>query len=226
VSLLDAVWDTLFPPRCLGCGRRGHAVCPECAATLVFLPPGACPRCATPPPRGRNCHGCRRLSPALVSVRAVCVYEGVARTAVHTLKFRSGRYLVPLLGALLRENLARQPLRADLVVPVPMPRRRLRERGYNQATLLAEQVVDAVGAILAGSVLEKDDRPVQRGLPAAARLANLRGAIRCTDPARVRGRRVLLADDVMTTGATLSSCAEALAEAGAERVSGLVFARD
>lgn len=224
--MLDALWGTLFPARCLGCSRRGTVLCLECAGSVPYLPAGACLRCATPPPRGRTCYACRRLSPALVNVRAVCIYEGVARTAVHTLKFRSGRYVAPVLGRLLRENLARQPLRADLVVPVPMPSRRLRERGYNQARLLAEQVVEQVGGTLAPGLLEKDDRPPQRTLAAAERLANLRGAIRCTDPARVAGRRVLLTDDVMTTGATLSMCAEALADAGAERVSGLVFARD
>jgi ComF family protein len=159
-------------------------------------------------------------------VRAVCVYDGVARNAVHTLKFRSGRCVAPVLGELLREHLGRRPLRADLLVPAPMARHRLRERGYNQAALLAGQIVDQVGGTLAVDLLEKADRPPQQTLSAAERRRNLQDAIRCPRPGQVAGRRVLVVDDVMTTGATLSACADVLHEAGAERIFGLVFARD
>jgi ComF family protein len=154
------------------------------------------------------------------------VYEGVARQAVHTLKFRSGRSLAPVLGGLLREHLQRRPLRADVLAPVPMARARLRERGYNQSALLAEQVVDLVGGTLVVDLLEKQDRPPQRTLSAAERGTNLRNAISCQKPHEVVGRRVLLVDDVMTTGATLSACAEVLDKAGAAAIFGLVFARD
>jgi ComF family protein len=159
-------------------------------------------------------------------VRAVCVYAGVARKAVHTLKFRSGRHVAPVLGGLLRSHLQRRPLHADLVVPAPMSRARRRERGYNQAELLAREIVDLVGGTLMADLLEKADRPPQRTLSAAERQLNLRDAIRCAQPDLVTGRRVLLVDDVMTTGATLSACADALQAAGAERVFALVFARD
>jgi ComF family protein len=121
--------------------------------------------------------------------------------------------------------LRRRPLRAELVVPVPLAPARLRWRGYNQAALLAEQVAAALGGRLGTDVLERLDRPAQHTLGAAERLDNLRGAIRCRQPGLVRGRRVVLVDDVMTTGATLSSCAEALETAGARQVLGLVFAR-
>ena len=156
----------------------------------------------------------------------MCVYAGVARKAVHTLKFRSGRHLAPILGGLLREHLQRRPLHADIVVPAPMSRARQRERGYNQAALLAQEVVQVVGGTLMVDLLEKADRPAQRTLSAADRMLNLRDAIRCARPELVKGQRVLLVDDVMTTGSTLSVCAEALNQAGAERVFALVFARD
>jgi ComF family protein len=159
-------------------------------------------------------------------VRAVCVYDGIARNAVHTLKFRSGRHVAPVLGALLRSHLQRRPLHADLVVPAPIARARLRERGYNQAALLAAEIVEMVGGTLVADLLQKDDRPPQQKLSAAERQLNLRDAIRCNGPEQVRGRRVLLVDDVMTTGSTLSACAEALDQAGAARVLALVFARD
>jgi ComF family protein len=147
---------------------------------------------------------------------------------VLTLKFRSGRYLAPLMGELLREQLGRQPLQADLVIPVPLAPKRLRQRGYNQALLLAEQVWPAVKGELMLDALERADRPAQQSLGATDRLANLEDAVACRHPrARaIQGRRVLLVDDVVTTGATLSACAEALAGAGARRISALTFARD
>jgi ComF family protein len=142
------------------------------------------------------------------------------------LKFRSGRYLAPLMGELLREQLARRPLQADLVIPVPLAPQRLRQRGYNQALLLAEQVWPTVKGELMLDALERADRPAQQSLGATDRLANLEDALACRQPRDILGRRVLLVDDVVTTGATLSACAEALARAGARRISALTFARD
>jgi ComF family protein len=172
------------------------------------------------------CMGCRRLAPALNVVRAAFVYQGAARTAVLTLKFKSGRYLVPLMGELLREQLARRPLQADIVVPVPLATRRLHQRGFNQALLLADQVARAVGGEVLPDALSRVERPAQQTLPASGRLINLAGAFTCARPAEIQNRRVLLVDDVVTTGATLSACALALADAGARRISGLAFARD
>jgi ComF family protein len=155
----------------------------------------------------------------------VCAYDGAARTAVHTFKYRSGRYLAPLLGELLRNSMCRVPLRAEVIVPVPLSAHRRHDRGYNQAALLAEQVAPSVGGTVA-EVLVRDDRPAQQTLSAAERQVNLRNAIRCANPEAIRGRRVLLIDDVATTGSSLSACADALAAAGAARISALVFARD
>lgn len=224
--MLDRAWQVLFPARCLGCGRRGEVVCSACAPSIPWLPEDACARCAQPWLGLSACRTCRRLAPALAAVRAACVYEGLARTAVHTLKFRSGRSLAPVLAEWLREAVARRPLQADLVAPVPLSPERLRERGYNQAALLAEQVSDAVGGVYAPWLLTRTDRPPQRTLSAAQRQQNLRGAIACADPTLVGGRRILVVDDVMTTGATLGACADALVAAGATRVGALVLARD
>jgi ComF family protein len=127
------------------------------------------------------------------------------------------------MGELLRAHLARRPLTAELVVPVPLSGRRARERGYNQAELLAAEVVGAVGGRLVADVLERSHRAAQQTLTATARRENLDGAIsaRCA----ITGATVLLVDDVATTGATLSACADALKAAGASKVSALVFAR-
>jgi ComF family protein len=159
-------------------------------------------------------------------VRAPFAYEGAARTAVLTLKFRSGRYLAPLMGELLREQLASRPLQADIVVPVPLAPKRLRQRGFNQALLLAEEVAQTVRGSVLPDGLSRIERPAQQTLPAASRLSNLQGAFSCPRAADIDNRRILIVDDVVTTGATLSACADALADAGARRISALAFARD
>jgi ComF family protein len=153
-------------------------------------------------------------------------YEGAARTAVLNLKFKSGRYLVPLMGEFLRRELALRPLHADVVVPVPLAPTRMRLRGYNQALLLAHQVASVVRGEVVVDALIREERPPQQSLAAAERLLNLQGAFRCPQPTQVTNQSIILIDDVVTTGATLSACTDTLAEAGARRVSALAFARD
>jgi ComF family protein len=219
------ILEGLFPSRCIGCDRRGTALCGPCRADLPYLPEHVCHRCAARRTARGVCYGCRRLSPALVTIRAAFTYEGAARSAVLRLKSRSGRYLVPLMGEFLRQTLAQRPLHADLVVPVPLAPGRLKRRGFNQAALLADQVAASVHGTVATAVLARKDRPAQQTLRAADRLVNLQGAFACAEPSKIVGRRILLIDDVVTTGATLSACADTLAGAGAIRVCALAFAR-
>jgi ComF family protein len=166
------------------------------------------------------------LSPALGHIHAAFAYEGAARAAVLTLKFRSGRYLAPVMGQLLRSDLASRPLHAELVVPAPLASRRQRRRGFNQAELLAREVAESVGGTVVADALRRQERRAQQTLAASERLVNLEGAVTCQRPVEVQNRTVLLVDDVVTTGATLSACADALADAGATRISALAFARD
>src|SRR5205823_1833243 len=123
--------------------------------------------------------------------------------------------------------LAARPLAVDALVPVPLDAARVRERGYNQAALLAAPVAAALDVPLAPTWLRRT-RPTrpQVGLSARERRVNVRGAFTCPEPAAVAGQRVLVVDDVMTTGATLEACAEALVAAGAAGVWGLIVARD
>lgn len=218
--MLQQLAELLFPSRCVGCGRHGAVLCVSCRRELHELE-GVCSRCALPRSHG-GC-GCQRLARALHAVRAVYPYDGAARAAVHALKYRGGRHIAGVMGALMRQHLQRRPLRAEVVVPVPLSRRKLRERGYNQAALLAETIADAVGGAVQ-EPLSRADRPAQQGLTAVERLRNLSGAIEATE--RLSGRSILLVDDVATTGATLSACAEALQAAGAREIRALVFARD
>jgi ComF family protein len=228
--VLLEVWrrgaEALFPARCLGCQRRGVALCDAYRHELPYLPAGVCTRCALPRIGTGTCRGCARLSPVVSAIRAAFTYEGAARAAILALKFRAGRHLTPLMGELLRTELRRLPLQVDVVVPVPLAPRRLKMRGYNQALLLAEQIVPATRGAQVVNALARGERRAQSTLDSEARLRNLNGAFVCARPADVAGRRVLLVDDVVTTGATASACADTLAEAGAGRITVLAFARD
>ncbi len=157
-------------------------------------------------------------------------YDGVTRRAIHALKFRQWRSLAPLLGELLAETLRLRPIQAEVVVPVPLSPRRERSRGFNQSALLAQELLrrDAMnGARLEPLALRRtrDTRP-QFTLGASERAANVRDAFVCDVPASVEGRRVVLVDDVCTTGATLEECARALRDGGAALVMAAVVARE
>jgi ComF family protein len=225
-----AFWKVLFPERCLGCGLRDTLLCAGCRSGVRSMAFATCPRCARPERLGAICRGCARSAP-LDALVAACTYDGVIRKAVHALKFRQGRYVVPMLGELLAEAIDRRPLVADVIVPVPLSPQRLRARGYNHSELLAGELFRR-GAFLRGELLEPGlvrrvrDTPPQFSLGANERRRNMQGAFECGAPDAAAGKRILLLDDVCTTGATLQACADVLRAAGAQRVMALVVARD
>ena len=224
---LARLWELLFPERCLGCRKRGQAICDRCRPHIPWLGAETCYRCAKPSPVGCLCGRCRNNHSALDGLRAACAYEGIARQMILDLKYRQARALAKTAAELVVETLAKRAIRADLIAPVPLSAGRRLERGYNQAELIADRVATSIEIPLAPSLLERvRETPPQVGLSAAQRRSNVRDAFVCPNPAAVSGRRILLRDDVATTGATLNACAEPLKVAGAARVFGLVVARD
>ena len=150
--------------------------------------------------------------------------DGGVRDIVFDLKYRGIRALAPDMGELLARHLESSRLAADLIVPVPLHRRRERERGYNQAALLAYELGRRTGLPVAAALRRTKDTPPQVAmLGPEKRRANIDGAFECV--ADVRDRRVLLIDDVVTTGSTMGACAAPLKAAGASNVWGLAFAR-
>ena len=152
--------------------------------------------------------------------------EGVVQDAIHGLKYRGLRALAPELGVLLAQFLESHPLPADIVVPVPLHRRRLRSRGYNQATLLARELGKRSGLPVNGSLLSRniDTPPQVVAADRDQRRSNVSGSFHSVGG--VPGLAILLVDDVATTGSTLSACAAALKDAGAAQVWGLTLARE
>jgi ComF family protein len=217
--------DLLLPPRCAGCGERESWLCPACAAGLAPLGDRRCRLCAAP--LGGDvtlCADCYRDPPPLERVQAAFRHEGLARELVLDLKYRGHRHLAPVLGELLAASAPRAVEGVDGLVPVPLHPQRRRERGFNQSELLAEELGRRLRLPLVASSLRRTrDTAQQTGLSPGERRANVRGAFAVEG--RLDGQRLLLVDDVCTTGATLYACARALRGAGAAAVAAAVFTR-
>jgi ComF family protein len=212
---LIALRDFIFPPVCLGCTEHetGHGlVCPQCLEQLerAPLPSNALPA----------------LQP-VIHLRALGHYRPPFSNLVHELKYRNRRSLAPVLGKSLAGLLMSDGMlrNAELLVPVPLHPARLRERGYNQSQLLAEQIAQASRIPAADSLRRVRNTRAQVRLDDDARQKNMAGAFALRPGAAVAGKKVILIDDVATTGATLSSAAQALKDAGAREVLALVVAR-
>jgi ComF family protein len=217
--------DLVLPPRCGGCGRLGAWFCADCRFLLRVLQEPLCPRCGRElEVRGERCT-CRRQLRALESLRSAAAYEGPLERAIHRLKYQGRRTLAPSLAGLLTERY--EPfLPADAwLLPVPLHRRRRRQRGYNQSQLLVDELARAwaVPTPRGRLVRGRDTRP-QVGLDRAQRRANVAGAFAWRGPP-LDGRPILLVDDVITTGATVEACAVVLQGAGAGTVRALSLAR-
>lgn len=213
----------LYRERCLGCGTWGPTpVCEPCEGRWPALPEPACRACAAPALEGPVCRLCRAAPAAFSAAIAACAYAGVARRVLQALKYRHRRDLAPYLAARLAAH-AGFPRGDWLLVPVPLHPRRERERGYNQAALLARALSKATGLPWAEALVRRAATAPQHGLSREQRAANLEGAFR--GGPGVKGRRVLLVDDVLTTGATAHHASLALFEAGAAEVRVAVVAR-
>jgi ComF family protein len=225
--LTQALLDVLFPPRCVACGEQGAFLCPACVESMPRALPPRCPQCWQPEWRGETCGRCAQARPAFEGARTLYLFQGPVREAVHALKYNHLSALARPMAARMAVYLEAEALPVDTVVPVPLFGRRQRLRGYNQSALLAREVGRLLGLSLAegGLARRRDTPPQARSVDAEARRRNVAGAF-VGERRRVEGRRVLLIDDVMTTGATLDACAEALRQAGAASVWALTFARE
>ncbi len=225
--LKGMVLDLFFPQWCIGCGREGDFLCHSCLRSLPRIRPPLCPRCGQPQPSGILCPGCVSWQAAIDGIRSPFQFDGVIRQAIHQLKYRNLRALAQPLAKLLNDYLLTNPLPGEVLVPVPLHQKRLRERGYNQSSLLACELGKLIHLPVAGDCLIRQRHaPAQAGASTVAeRRSNVASAFACGDH-RLRGKAVLLIDDVATSGATLDACAAALKIAGATLVWGVVLARE
>lgn len=228
----NALVDLVYPPSCLMCGAgvgEEGGLCAACWCAVPFIEKPYCHRLGTPFPFD---HGGDLLSPQAIAhppvfeqARAVARYEGPARALVHGLKYSDRHDLVRPMAAWMARAGAEVLEEADLLVPVPLHWTRLFRRRFNQAALLADAIAAQSGHEVAARALKrvKRTRP-QFGLTRNERADNLQGAFRTDAAVPVLGRRVLLIDDVFTTGATANAAAARMLRAGAAAVSVLTFA--
>jgi ComF family protein len=222
--------DFALPPRCAGCGtivEEVHSFCAECWKQIDFLGGAGCVTCGTPleATDAERCALCLAKPPRIGRTRAAVVYDDLSRGLALRLKYgrkvavakTMARYMAPLIGS--------QPDGA-LLVPVPLHRGRLWQRGFNQSGIIARELARRTGLESNALVLRRIKRtPPLKGMSQQQRRRAVAGAFKVTDGAALAGRTVVLVDDVLTTGSTANACARELRRAGAARVELISWAR-
>lgn len=225
--LKEASLNLFFPQWCLGCGREGAYICATCQRKLPRIMEDTCPVCGRQQPEGELCHTCLNSRPAIDSIHAPFRFEGLIRQAVHKFKYQNLRALDAPLACFMNEYLAKHPLEANAIMPVPLHPKRLRQRGYNQSHLLALKLGKLSGLPVNDNYLlrQRPTPPQTETTSVKQRRANVAGAFTCAKE-KLDGQHILLIDDVATSGATLDTCAAALKLNGAASVRALTLARE
>ncbi len=226
MSIIDIFLAGLAPYNCLGCGVEGKLICGGCRAGLPAVSE-RCYRCYAPSPASLTCNDCLTLS-SPQSVRVVTIYKGVAKDILWKLKSggaqAAAREMASLLLPLTKPNADTAISTPTLVVHLPTATTRVRQRGYDQARLLARALARQARLSYA-DVLTRSGQSNQVGATRAERLVQLDGAFRVNSAWQVRGAHILLVDDVLTTGASFEAATKALRQAGAAQVDAIAFAR-
>ena len=224
-QIINAVVDELYPQQfkfvfCASEVFENASICSACKHALPLNSGKVCLRCGTPMHTlAKYCYHCKELPFAFKSARSPFVYDGVVRDAIRQLKYQNAKYVALPLAQQMANCYLAEGFDCDLVISVPLHSKREKERGYNQAQLLAAPLAQALGLPLVSDVLiRRHETPSQTLLNRKERERNLKSAFKANKKSKVLGKTVLLVDDVFTTGATMDSCSEVLVKAGAKQV--------
>lgn len=237
-GLRELAWDLrkrffFSGDECLVCGRRlppfvSIGICRECFAQVTIVNGQFCRRCGRPVRNVREvCSRCQEISHRYFSViRSLGVYDGMLQEWLYRVKYQGEVRLAGALGRIMALYLGQYPeLKCDCVVPVPLHRERMEQRGYNQALVLAEEIARWRNIpVMADAVSRSRATVAQSSFGVEQRTHNVAGAFRINTPSLIQGRVVLLVDDIYTTGATLNELARVLLRAGAKEVKGYCLA--
>ena len=216
--------DLLFPPLCGGCGKKGSRWCADCQKRVMILNGILCEVCGLPQERAGVCGTCVAVRPHFRVLRAWAEFGEPVQTALHKLKYRRDISLGEAIASQMVPFVQGLGWNVDMVVPIPLSKQRMKERGYNQVAMIANPLAMALGIRYAPDALARQKATrSQVGLSRIERRANVQDAFQAG--AGVNGKTVLIVDDVSTTGSTLSSGAEALYASGAKDVFALTVAR-
>lgn len=225
VAWLKRLVGWLLPAKCVGCNRLGDWWCTECQARVVVVTNPTCQRCRTLTPIGQYCKRCRRYV-SLTGILAGAHFRDPIPQAIKALKYKSTKTIAGQLAKYQLAALKRLPQKTRCVlVPVPLHRAKQRERGFNQSELLSSAVAARSDLPVAKALERIRPTQSQTGLAKKERIRNVAEAFRIRKNTSIKGKVVLLVDDVATTGATLNACATACRQAGARQVWGLVVAK-
>jgi competence protein ComFC len=237
MSVFTTIWETardlVFPAHCYECGDRLPAgwLCQACSDQLIRIEPPICRICSKPFAASSDkdfvCMDCRSMAFHFQCVVVPLRYGGTIRDMIHGLKYHSQSWLAKPLGAFLEEALVdeRLPEPIDAFVPVPLHPVRLRERGYNQALLLAQELSSRANIPVLQALHRCRPSASQTEFNRRQRMQNLRDAFALRQNVPVKQKKIVLVDDVLTTGVTLNECARVLLQAGASSVHALAVAR-
>ena len=234
MSIISGFIEFLFPPACPICGAPVETqgeLCGDCWGCFDWIDGAHCAVCGYPFPDGYEpdanamCPVCAAGKNDLEYVRAACRYDDMSRSVMlpfkHGGRIKFARFMSRAMIWALRDV----DISPDIIMPVPLAARRLFHRGYNQATLLSREISRAYGAPIDFDSVHRKYRENMGHKTHAQRFENIRGVFRVAHPDRVRGKKILLVDDVMTSGATFAELARVLRRAGADEVYGVVFCR-
>lgn len=242
---LGTLLDLIFPPICVVCERgltgksdkremrfAGYGLCEGCLDEMPWLTSPYCPRCSKPIPSPttpiHRCGDCISRPPPFDSARSLLVYQEELFPLIHRMKYAPKPWMARFFGFLMGEVLAEdiEALGLHGIIPIPLHLKRLRQRGFNQAYLMARGVARRLGIqVMTGLLIRERWTEPQVGLSRRLRERNVRGAFRALEPTEIRGKRWLLVDDVYTTGSTLREAAKVLRKASAAEVHVLTLAR-
>jgi ComF family protein len=222
-QVLWRIIDSIYPPHCIGCNETGVNICGSCLVGYKMLDENCCSICGVPLERS-SC-SCDKLEDKNFILRSWAIYSGVVREAIHRMKFEDDIGLAYFFATKLHERYMDLSWNVDLVVPVPLSRERKKERGYNQASLIARPFAALCNMRYAGKAIKRvRNTASQVNLAADERFNNVKNAFMASADV-VYNKKVLLIDDIATTCATISECSNALINAGAEKVFALTLAK-
>lgn len=227
VNIKEFTLDLLFPKYCIGCGIEGYYICPGCSRKLPYISPLNCPKCGLPLGSRAFCPRCEEMSWQLDSMHSIFRFEGILRQAIHLLKYNNYKAFAPVLAEQVLSFFKIVGMKADAIIPVPLHPLRIKERGYNQSSLIARQFGKLAGIpVVEDYLLRKvNTLPQVKTSSREERINNVQGAFICRKQG-FNANSVIIFDDVCTTGATLNACAAALKENLVKSVYGLTLARE
>ncbi len=224
--------NIFFPINCLGCGKQGFFICPECWAAIPLLAQSVCPACRKPSPTGKTCPNCQSSLSGIII--ATDYRYPLIQKAIKSLKYSPFiSSLASDLARLLVKVIKQSPERITyfnqnnfVLMPTPLAKRKLAERGFNQAELIAREITDKFGWPLKTKILQRvKETKSQTGLGKKERKLNVNNAFKIKDKGLVKNKNIILLDDIFTTGATLEEAAKTLQQAGAKEIWALVLAK-